>query len=128
MTSLINRNSPFFDEKEAKRLFEENKNNLDDVNGWEVISGRDTFWNVYDKGVYVGSVFAYEAEDNNYYMGGYAMRKKHKQVVDAIKAVAQCFNVIYAHTRHKNAALSLRKAGFKWFNKQQGILIGGLKV
>lgn len=56
MVFLVGKESPFFDREEACRGFEKNKENLDDVNGFERLVNDSRFFNVYDKDGYVGSV------------------------------------------------------------------------
>ena len=52
MVFLVGRESPFFDREKARRGFEENKENLDDVNGFERLVNDSRFFNVYDKDGY----------------------------------------------------------------------------
>lgn len=76
MVFLVGKESPFFDREEACRGFEKNKENLDDVNGFERLIKDSRFFNVYDKDGYIGSVFVYQSEaDDFFYLGGYAKRK-----------------------------------------------------
>ena len=55
---LVAKESPFFDRDRAQALFEENRENLDDRDGFDALVSAGRFYNVYDNG-YVGSVFAY---------------------------------------------------------------------
>ena len=121
MVMLIEYGNPFFDKKTARRFFNLNKKNLDDVNGFENLLFHSRFFNVHNNG-YVGSIFVYEGEDNKKYMGGYAIRKHHQDVVDAICQVSKMFDEVYAKTRHLNAVISLKKAGFKWYNRHEKLL------
>lgn len=121
MAVLIDKNSPFFDLEQAKENFEKNRENLDDVNGFKDIIAHSRFFNIHNHG-YVGSVFVYEGRDGKKYIGGYALRKHHLDVVDAIRQVAGMYNELYAQTRHLNAVIALKKAGFKWFSRQHKLL------
>ena len=53
MVFLVGKDSPFFDREKARRGFEENKENLDDVNGFERLIKDSRFFNVYDKDGYI---------------------------------------------------------------------------
>ena len=121
MITLIEYGCPFFDKKMAKKHFRLNRKNLDDKNGFEYLLFNSRFFNVHNNG-YVGSIFVYEGFDGKKYMGGYALRKHHKDVVEAIKQVSEMFDELYAHTSHLNAVIALKKAGFKWFDKEKGLL------
>ena len=121
MITLIEYGCPFFDKKMAKKHFRLNRKNLDDKNGFEYLLFNSRFFNVHNNG-YVGSIFVYEGFDGKKYMGGYALRKHHKDVVEAIKQVSEMFDELYAHTMHLNAVIALKKAGFKWFDKENGLL------
>ncbi len=121
MVVLVEKESPFFDRDTAEKYFVINKENLDDEDGFEALLNAGLFYNLYNKG-YVGSIFAYRREDGNYYLGGYAKRKRHKECIEAVKKVSAKFYEIYAETRHKTAVICLLRAGFKWFNKEKGIL------
>lgn len=128
MVCLIDKNSPFFDRGIAEKYFDINRENLDDKDGFEALLDASLFFNVYNNG-YVGSIFVYLCEDGRYYLGGYAVRKRYKEVIEAIKQVSDMFYEIYAETRHKNAVYALMRGGFKWFNKDKRLLIknGGMK-
>lgn len=120
---LIDKESPFFDEARARATFEQNRKNLDDVNGFERLLANSRFWNAYSGGKYIGSVFVYQSEqDGRFYLGGYAGRKHHKECVEAIKQAADCYPVVYADTRHLNAVICLRAAGFEWVNREKKLL------
>lgn len=121
MVVLIEKGSPFFQIEKARENFELNRANLDDENGFESLIANSRFFNIHNHG-YVGSVFVYEGEDGKKYMGGYALRKHHKDVVEAIRQTAALFNEVYAHTRHLNAVIALKKAGFKWVSRKDKIL------
>ena len=121
MITLIEYGCPFFDKKMAKKHFRLNRKNLDDKNGFEYLLFNSRFFNVHNNG-YVGSIFVYEGFDGKKYMGGYALRKHHKDVVEAIKQVSEMFDELYAHTTHLNAIIALKNAGFKWFDKENGLL------
>ncbi|MBE6451794.1 MAG: hypothetical protein E7016_07555 [Alphaproteobacteria bacterium] len=121
MTTLIEYGSPFFDKKTAKKLFKLNKQNLNDKNGFEYLLCNSRFFNVHNNG-YVGSIFVYEGFDGKKYMGGYALRKHHKEVVEAIKMVSQMFDEVFVHTTHLDAVIALKKAGFNWFDKEKRLL------
>ncbi len=121
MTTLIEFGSPFFDKKMAKKFFMINKKNLEDKNGFEHLLFNSRFFNVHHNG-YVGSVFIYEGYDNKKYIGGYAKRKHHKEVVEGIKMASEMFDEVYAHTKHLNAVIALKKAGFKWVDKDNRLL------
>ncbi len=121
MLTLVEYGSPFFDKKIAKKYFMQNKKELEDRNGFEKLLFHSRFFNVYHNG-YVGSVFVYEGFDGKKYIGGYAIRKRHQDVVEAIKSVSDMFDEVYAHTSHLNAVISLKKAGFKWYNRDKNIL------
>lgn len=122
MVVLIEKGSPYFDIQTARKYYEENIENLDDINGFDWLFANSRFFNVYHHG-YVGSVFVYQATDDKFYIGGYALRKRHKEVVQAIKEVSSMFETLYAHTRHLNAAIALQKAGFQWLDRNNKILI-----
>lgn len=122
MFCMVYKDSPFFDEERARSFFEANKADLDDVNGFDRLLDNSLFWNVYDSG-YVGSVFIYQnSEDDNYYLGGYAERKRHKECVEAVKRAADCLPVVYADTRHLNAVICLLEAGFEWVDRKKRLL------
>ncbi len=121
MTTLIEYGSPFFDKKTAKKFFMINKKNLEDKNGFEYLLFNSRFFNVHNNG-YIGSVFVYEGCDNKKYIGGYAKRKHHKEVVEGLKFVSEMFDEIYAHTNHLSAVIALKKAGFKWVDKEKRLL------
>lgn len=121
MTTLIEYGSPFFDKKVAKKFFRLNKFNLNDINGFEYLLFNSRFFNVHNNG-YIGSIFIYEGYDNKKYIGGYAIRKHHKDVVEAIQKVSELYDEVYAHTKHLNAVISLKKAGFKWYDRQRNLL------
>lgn len=118
---LVGRDSPFFDREKAEALFEENRENLDDRDGFDALLGAGRFYNVYDNG-YVGSVFAYESTDGKVWLGGYALRHRHRACIEAVKRVAGEFAEVFAETRHKTAVICLLRAGFKWMDKEKGIL------
>lgn len=122
MTILIEKGNPCFDIDIARKNFAINRENLDDVNGFEQVFANSRFFNVYNYG-YVGSVFVYQGIDDKYYIGGYARRKCHKDVVNAIRQVSSLFECVYAHTRHPNAVIALKKAGFDWQDRKRGILV-----
>ena len=121
MMTLIEKSSPFFDREKARRNFEINRENLKDRNGFEVLFSNSRFYNVHHHG-YVGSVFVYEGEDGKNYIGGYALRKHHQDVVEAIRQVADMFEEVYAHTTHLNAVIALQEAGFKWVSRKEKLL------
>lgn len=121
MIVLIEKNSPYFDRSIAKEYFELNRENLDDTNGFENILESSRFFNIYNHG-YVGSIFVYESEDGKFYMGGYAKRKRHQEVVEAILRVSNLFDEVFAKTRHLNAVIALKKAGFKWHSRKNKLL------
>lgn len=122
MLTLIAKDSPFFDEKMARKHYELNRENLDDVNGFEALLNAGLFYNVYNNG-YAGSIFAYPSTDGRWYLGGYAVRKRYNDVVGAIKRVGDMFDVIYSNTRHRHAVFALLRAGFKWYDKANKLLI-----
>ena len=68
MVFLVGKESPFFDREEACRGFEKNKENLDDVNGFERLIKDSRFFNVYDKDGYIGSVFVYQSEADDFFI------------------------------------------------------------
>ena len=120
MVFLVGKDSPFFDREEARRGFEKNKENLDDVNGFERLIKDSRFFNVYDKDGYVGSVFVYQSEaDDLFYLGGYGARKKHRECAEAVRQAANMFPVVYADTRHLNAVICLKAAGFEWVDRNK---------
>ena len=122
MFTMIDKGSPFFDVERARAGYYKNFDNLDAVNEFDYMLNNSLFWNVYDQG-YVGSIFIYQnSEDDNYYLGGYAERKRHKECVEAVKRAADCLPVVYADTRHLNAVICLKKAGFEWYDKDKRIL------
>ena len=122
MFTMIDKSSPFFDYERARAGYYKNFDNLDAVNEFDYMLNNSLFWNVYDNG-YVGSIFIYQSEeDDNYYLGGYAVRKRHKECVKAVEYAADCLPVVYADTRHLNAVICLKKAGFEWYDKEKRIL------
>lgn len=121
MIVLIEKNSPYFDRSIAEEYFELNRQNLDDTNGFENILAHSRFFNIYNQG-YAGSIFVYESEDGRFYMGGYAKRKRHQEAVEAIRRVADLFDEVFAKTRHLNAVIALKKAGFKWHSRKHKLL------
>lgn len=120
MVVLVGKDSPFFDRKEAENLFNINRENLDDEDGFDALLKRSVFFNLYNRG-YVGSIFVYDRY-GNYYLGGYAKRHHMKDNIEAIERVADMFDVVFAETRHKTAINVLFRAGFKWFDKENRIL------
>ncbi len=122
MVVLIEKGSPFFDFEKAKKGYFLNQDKLDDENGFEHLFANGLFWNAYKKG-YVGTLFAYQGEDERWYMGGWAERKRHKDCVKAVMQVADFFPVIYAQTKHLNAVICLKAAGFRWLSRDNGLLI-----
>ena len=123
MVFLVEKESPFFDREKARRGFEENKENLDDVNGFERLVNDSRFFNVYDKDGHIGSVFVYQSEgDGLFYLGGYGIRKKHRECAEAVRQAADMFPVVYADTRHLNAVLCLKAAGFEWVDRNKKLL------
>lgn len=123
MVFLVGKDSPFFDREEARRGFEKNKENLDDVNGFERLLENSRFFNVYDKDGYVGSVFVYQSKaDDLFYLGGYGARKKHRECAEAVRQAANMFPVVYADTRHLNAVICLKAAGFEWVDRNKKLL------
>ena len=121
MVTLIEYGSPLFDKNRAKKLFNTNKKNLNDKNGFEYLLSNSRFFNVHNNG-YIGSIFVYEGFDNKKYMGGYSLRKHHNEVVEAICLVSEMFDEVYAQTQHLNAVIALKKAGFHWYDKSQNLL------
>jgi hypothetical protein len=122
MVILVDKNSPFFDKVNAKKHFEINKENLDDKDGFEALLDVSLFFNVHNNG-YVGSIFVYPCTDGRYYLGGYAVRKRYKEVIEAIKTVSDMFIEVYAETRHKHAVYALLRGGFEWFDRDKKLLI-----
>lgn len=122
MLTLVDKNSLFFDREIAEKHFNKNRDNLDDADGFEALLNAGLFYNVYNQG-YVGSIFAYLSTDGRWYLGGYAVRKRYNDVVEAIKTVSVGFKEIYADTRHRNAVFALMRAGFKWYDKNNRLLI-----
>ncbi len=121
MVTLIENGCPFFDKQIAKKFFKLNKTKLNDNNGFEYLLSNSRFFNVHND-VYVGSVFVYEGYDNKKYIGGYAIRKHFKDVVEAIVNVCEMFDEVYAQTEHLNAVIALKKAGFKWYDRNKKLL------
>ena len=122
MVVLIEKDSPCFEKDKARELFELNRQNLDDENGFEGILANSRFFNVYQQG-YIGSAFVYQGKDDNKnYLGGYMVRKHHKEAVEAIRQIAAMFDELYAHTRHLNAVIALKRAGFKWYSRKNQLL------
>lgn len=123
MVFLVGKESPFFDRGKARRGFDENKENLDDINGFERLLENSRFFNVYDKDGYIGSVFVYQSEaDDLFYLGGYGVRKKHRECAEAVRQAADKFPVVYADTRHLNAVICLKAAGFEWVDRNKKLL------
>lgn len=122
MVVLIEKNSLFFEKDKARELFELNKKELDDENGFESIFANSRFFNIYRHG-YIGSAFVYQGKnDNKNYLGGYMLRKHHKEAVEAIRQISAMYAELYAHTRHLNAVIALKRAGFKWYNRKNQLL------
>lgn len=121
MITLIEKTSPFFDYAQARQKFELNRDKLQDSNGFPKILSGSRFFNIYHHG-YVGSIFVYEAQDGKNYIGGYAGRKHHQDVVEAISRVAALFDELWAHTTHLDAVIALKKAGFEWASRKKKLL------
>lgn len=119
---LIYKDSPFFDKQAAQGVFEDNKYLMNDHQGFENLLYNSLLFNVYEKGRFVGIIFAFEEEGKNW-IGGAACRKCHKTCVNALKEVAELFDKVYAKTPHKTAAFCLRRAGFKLIHKNKGMMI-----
>lgn len=116
MVALVNRKNAFFDRELAREMFEENKDELEDVNGFATLSDTDSFWNAYDKGEYIGSVFVYfDGEKNR--LAGYGIRKRFRQIIEAIRMVSERYEELWADTQHRHAIVALLKAG--WEIKEQ---------
>lgn len=121
MITLIEKTSPFFDQAKAYQNFELNRDKLQDRNGFYKILNGSRFFNIYHHG-YIGSVFVYEGQDGKNYIGGYAIRKHHQDVVEAICQVADMFTDLWAHTTHLDAVIALKKAGFEWVSRGKNLL------
>ncbi len=119
---LIYKGSPFFDTRVAHKMFEENKQLMNDRGGFEKLLENSLFFNVYDKGCFIGILFAFE-EEGKTWIGGAAHRKCHKACINAVQEVASMFDKVYARTPHKTAAFCLRRAGFKFVHKQKDLMI-----
>lgn len=113
---LIYKDSPFFDVKAAKQMYEQNKILLQDREGFETVLKNTLFFNVYDGTRFVGIVFVFE-EDGKNWIGGAARRKCHVSCVRALREVERLFDKLYARTTHKTAAFCLRRAGFKQIHR-----------
>lgn len=122
MIILVEKNSPFFDVSKAEFYFAENRQNLDDVNGFSGLLKAADCWNVYNNAGYVGTLFVYLAQDGRRYVGGYALRHRHKECVEALRRVCADYKQLWADTRHLNAVICLKKAGFKWANRKKRLL------
>lgn len=122
MLTLVDKSSPFFDRETALKHYDANREDLDEPDGFNALLNAGYFYNVYNQG-YVGSIFAYLSTDGRYYLGGYALRKRYKDVIGAIERVSGMFDKIYAETRHRNAVFALLRSGFKWYDKANNILI-----
>lgn len=123
MLILIDKNSPFFDKKTAMDGYNRFEKELDYKGDFEHLYKNSMFWNVYNHG-YVGTVFVYQgSKDNNWYLGGWSERKRHKDCVCALKKISDLFEEIYAETHHVNAVICLKAAGFDWKCRNKGLLI-----
>lgn len=120
MVVLIGKDSPFFDKEKARILFEVNRENLDDTDGFDALLNKSVLYNLHNNG-YIGSIFVYNRY-GDYYLGGYAKRHHIRDNIEAIERVANMFDEVYAETRHKTAVSVLFRAGFKWFDKDNRIL------
>ncbi|MDR2902192.1 MAG: hypothetical protein LBU87_03700 [Lactobacillales bacterium] len=120
---LIERKHPAFREKIARDLFDRNRDNLDGEVDFDGLLARSIFYNVHAKGgAYVGSIFCFDEGDKTF-VGGYANRKYHAHCVAALRLVAGIFDTLYAKTRHVNAVICLRRAGFVWADRERGLLV-----
>lgn len=114
MIFLIEAKHPLFDEKPARALFLKHQDDLDDRFGFDFLKEHALFFNVYNRfdGAFVGCVFAFN-ESGRTYVGGYAVRHRHKECVAALKRVCSLFPCVYAKTRHLTAKICLKRAGFE---------------
>lgn len=114
MIFLIEAKHPLFDETTARALFLKHQNDLDDLFGFDFLKEHSLFFNVHAQsdGAFVGCVFAFN-ESGRTFVGGYAVRHRHKECVAALKRVAGLFPCVYAKTRHLTAAICLKRAGFE---------------
>lgn len=119
---LIYKDSPFFDVKAAKQIYEQNKILLQDREGFETVLKNTLFFNVYNDARFVGIVFVFE-EDGKNWIGGAARRKCHKACLNALKEVAGMFDKVYAKTPHKTAVFCLKRAGFKFIHKKKDMMV-----
>ena len=120
---LINRQSPFFDKGAAYKLYKQYEKEIDYPDGFEDLTNRDSFYNVYEDGKFVGCVFVYKAIDGKNYLGGYANRGMHHQSVRAVCELCKNYELLYSETPHLNAVICLKKAGFEWLNREKNLLI-----
>lgn len=119
---LIYKDSPFFDKQAAQGVFEDNKHLMNDHQGFENLLYNSLLFNVYEKGRFVGIIFAFE-EEGKAWIGGAAHRKCHKACLNALQEVAAMFDKVYAKTPHKTAVFCLKRAGFKLIHKKKDMMI-----
>ena len=118
MTILINRYNPFFDRKIAEDLYEENRHFLNNAYDFSYASDSDLFFNIYDKGEFIGCCYVmmekHEGESLPFY-SGYSKRKKHKEMIEAqhilLGLLFEHFDMVYTYTPHQHARLFNKKAG-----------------
>lgn len=122
MVFLVGKESPFFDREEACRGFEKNKENLDDVNGFERLIKDSRFFNVYDKDGYIGSVFVYQSEADDFFIWVDMLSAKTSRMRG--RSSTGGGYVPCRLCRHK--ALKRRylpeKAGFEWVDRKKKLL------
>lgn len=130
MIFLIEAKHPLFCDDMARSLFQYYQSDLDDTAGFDYVRDHSLFFNVYRQtdGGFVGCVFAF-CEQGRVYVGGYALRHRHKECVLALRRISSLFTCVYAKTRHRTAEFCLRRAGFKrqkgekhvWFKTSEDI-------
>ncbi len=120
---LVNRQSPFFDKEAAYRLYKFYEQEIDYPDGFEDLTNRDSFYNVYEGGKFVGCIFVYKAVDGLNYLGGFANRGMHRQAVRAVCDLCKNYDLLYSETPHLNAVICLKKAGFEWLDRRKKLLI-----
>lgn len=123
MVVLINRLNLFFDEEKAKSFYEENYKYLDNNVSFEHAFS-DWYFNIYDKGDFIGCIYVSLENHNNKeypFYSGFAVRKKAKQTREAVKILLdllfQHYDTICTYTENKWARFFNSSIGLKHFNK-----------
>lgn len=121
MTYICNCKTALFDEKEAKRIFENNERYLNCPIKYDILRYSDWFFTVLnDKGETVGICYIlmdkYKDELVPFYSGAFD-RKTNKEVKEAHKLLLDIafhyFDKIYTWTPHLHARIFNKRAGMR---------------